>query len=155
MLSINKSQVLESQVDKAILITADTVCSAGRTIMPKAGNDDDVRYCLQQMSGRRNTVYTGLTISKIIDYKIDTMKTILVTSIIKFKRLTYQEIESYVDTKEGIGKAGGCSITGRAQLFFSFISGSYSNIVGLPLFELGKLLIASGYEVKENIITDA
>ena len=154
-LSIKKCKALEGRVDKAILITADTVCSAGRAIVSKAANDDDVRYCLQQMSGRRNNVYTSLTVSKIIDYKIDMMKTKLVSSIIQFKRLTHQEIESYVETKEGIGKAGGCSITGRAQLFFSFISGSYSNIVGLPLFELNKLLTSAGYQVNVRVSAEA
>jgi septum formation protein len=72
-------------------------------------------------------------------------RTRLVTSIVAFKRLEAAEIEAYIASGEGIGKAGGYAIQGRAAAFVRFISGSYSGIVGLPLFETATLLKSAGF----------
>ena len=74
-----------------------------------------------------------------------TMRVRVVTTTVTFKSLTGDEIESYLESGEGQGKAGGYAIQGRAASFVRFISGSYSNVVGLPLFEVTQLLSGLGF----------
>jgi septum formation protein len=139
-----KAEKIASEVDKAYIIGADTVTALGRRILPKALNDDDVRFCLNLLSGKRHQVYTGITIIK--KNGSETLeRNRLVQSIVRFKRITDQEIELYVQSKEGINKAGGCSIQGLVESFIPFISGSHSNILGLPLFETRNMLISLGF----------
>ncbi|ABD45846.1 maf protein [Neorickettsia sennetsu str. Miyayama] len=122
------------------VITADTVASCGRRILPKACCDEDVRYCLEFLSGRRHRLYTSLClVTKSGEVRQRTVMTVL-----KFKRLSNEEIEFYLATKEGIGKAGGYSIQGMAQGFVLFIRGSYFNVVGLPAYEVISLLRSVG-----------
>jgi septum formation protein len=94
------------------------------------------------MSGRRHHVYTGVALQtpqgKIIRRLSD--------SIVIFRHLSADDIEAYVKTKEGIGKAGGYAIQGHAAGLIRFISGSYSNIVGLPLFDVSQMLASAGWK---------
>lgn len=138
-MSIEKAKAVESQFDQGIIIAADTVPVCSGKMLRKAENADDVKQSLQLLSGKRHRIYTGVTvIKKQQDKTIISSK--LVTSILKFKRLSPKEIEFFCSTGEGIGKAGGYSLQGYAESFVSHISGSFSNVLGLPLYET-KLLI--------------
>ena len=127
----------------SLILAADTVVACGRRILPKAESDDDVRTCLALLSGRRHQVLTAIAAAR----RGVAMRTRIVTTRVAFKRLTAAEIEAYVACGEGIGKAGGYAIQGRAEIFVRFLSGSWSNVVGLPLHETVGLLAASGYDV--------
>jgi septum formation protein len=129
--------------DAAIVLAADTVVACGRRILPKALDDDDVRACLALLSGRRHMVMTAVAVRK----SDGTMRTRLVETRVSFKRLTEQELTNYLQCGEGIGKAGGYAIQGRAETFVRQINGSYSNVVGLPLFETIGLLKACGVAI--------
>jgi septum formation protein len=125
----------------AYILAADTVVACGRRILPKAETAEDVRACLKILSGRRHHVYTGLALADprgVIHERI-------ADSIVTFNALSKKEIEAYAASGEGFGKAGGYAIQGRAAVHIRFIAGSYSNIVGLPLFEVAQLLRGCGY----------
>jgi len=142
-----KAMKITKQIeDSAIIIGADTVVARGRLILPKANNEEEVRYCLGLLSGRRHRVYTGLCIVKKFEDQLIVRQKIVET-IVKFKRLTPQEIDFYCSLKEGLNKAGGCGIAGYAEAFVLFISGSYSNVMGLPLYETRNMLNSLGNEI--------
>ena len=122
-------------------LAADTVVALGRRILPKADSQEDVRRCLSLLSGRRHQVMTAIAIAAP-DH--DPHMRLVVTRV-AFKRLTECEIATYVASGEGEGKAGGYAIQGRAETFVRFLNGSWSNVVGLPLFETVGLLKARGY----------
>ncbi|HZQ00716.1 MAG TPA: Maf family nucleotide pyrophosphatase [Reyranella sp.] len=119
----------------ACVLAADSVVAVGRRILPKAESEKDARACLALLSGRRHKVLGGLAVG--VDGK---PRTRLVETAVRFKRLEADEIEAYIESGEWQGKAGGYAIQGRAAQFVNFISGSYSNVVGLPLFETMMLL---------------
>jgi septum formation protein len=124
-----------------IILAADTVVACGRRILPKAENDADVLACLEMLSGRSHQVITAvalLTASRALRRRT-------VVTRVAFRRLDAAEIESYVASREGLGKAGGYAIQGRAEAFVRHLNGSYSNVVGLPLAETIGLLRGSGY----------
>ncbi len=125
----------------AIILSADTVVACGRRILPKAETDTDVRACLALLSGRNHLVLTAVA-CRAPDGKI---RTRIVSTRVALQRLSEAEIETYVHCSEGLGKAGGYAIQGRAEIFVRRLSGSYSNVVGLPLRETISLLRASGY----------
>ena len=139
--------VAEKQAEKqkeAYILAADTVTAVGRRILPKAINDELVMQCLSLISGRRNKVYTGVcVIKKQGDSTIIRKK--VVTTTQKIKRLTPNDIKQYIQIKEGINKSGGCMIEGMMGSFVEFINGSYSNIVGLPLYETRNMLTSLGF----------
>lgn len=120
----------------ARVLGADTVVACGRRILPKAETEAQARTCLQLLSGRRHRVVGGVCLLAS-DGKA---RCRLVTTVVAFKRLTAAEIEAYIAGGEWHGKAGGYAIQGRAAAFVRFLSGSYSNVVGLPLFETAALL---------------
>ena len=126
----------------AFILTADTVVACGRRILPKPDDEETARHCIELLSGRRHRVIGGVAVVSP-QGRLDTR---LVTSIVAFKRLTREEIADYVATGEGLGKAGGYAIQGFAARFIRAIQGSYSNIVGLPLFETVALLAGLGFE---------
>lgn len=117
--------------ENAIVLAADTVVALGRRILPKAESHAEVERCLRLLSGRRHQVMTALALAAP-DKKI---RTRIITTRVAFKVLTDSEIAAYIASGEGIGKAGGYAIQGRAEAFVRFINGSYSNVVGLPLAE--------------------
>jgi nucleoside triphosphate pyrophosphatase len=125
----------------AVILAADTVVACGRRILPKADTDADVRNCLELLSGRNHIVLTAVS-CRSCDGKI---RTRIVSTRVTLQRLSDADIETYVRCNEGVGKAGGYAIQGRAEIFVRRLSGSYSNVVGLPLRETISLLRASGY----------
>ncbi len=117
------------------ILAADTVVACGRRILPKAEDEKTVRTCLTMLSGRRHRVYTGVSVMKEGRVRGEA-----VLSIVQFKRLTEAEITAYIASNEWQEKAGGYAIQGRAAAFIPWMSGSVSNIIGLPLYETAKLL---------------
>lgn len=148
-LAFEKAATIAQGINEAIVIAADTVAVAGRKILPKALSKEDIKYCLEQVSGRRHRVYTGVCIIKKAASEM-TVRRRLVCSTVKFKRLTVKEIEFYCNLDEGLNKAGGYTITGYAECFVSYISGSYSNVKGLPLFETVNMLSSLGINPQQN-----
>lgn len=127
----------------ALVLAADTVVAAGRRILPKAESEAELRRCLALLSGRRHRVLTSVVL-RLPDGR---PRERLVQSVVAFARLTGRQIEDYVASEEWHGKAGGYAIQGRAAAFVTFLSGSYSNVVGLPLFETAQLLRGAGLAV--------
>jgi septum formation protein len=123
------------------ILAADTVVACGRRILPKAETADQAETCLTLLSGRRHRVLSGLC---LID-RAGLCATRLVVTTVGFKRLTRVEIDAYLASGEWRGKAGGYAIQGRAAALVRGISGSYSNVVGLPLYETAALLRGRGY----------
>jgi septum formation protein len=140
-LAREKLQAVAARNPDAFILAADTVVACGRRILPKAETPDEVRECLKLLYGRRHHVTTGVAL------RTPAGKTIgrVADSTVIFVRLSPRDIDEYVTGGEGIGKAGGYAIQGRAAALIRFISGSYSNIVGLPLFEVGQMLRGAGY----------
>ncbi len=124
-------------------LAADTVVALGRRILPKAADSAEVRACLEKLSGRRHRVLTAVTLIAP-DGRISAR---LADSTVAFMRLTGSQMDAYAACNEGVGKAGGYGIQGRAAGFVRFLSGSYSGVVGLPLFETTQLLRGRGYPV--------
>jgi septum formation protein len=120
---------------EAIVLAADSVVAVGRRILPKAESEAEAQECLALLSGRRHKVLGGVAVGRA-----GKVRTRLVETAVRFKRLEKSEIEAYVQSGEWQGKAGGYAVQGRAAQFVAFLSGSYSNVVGLPLFETAALL---------------
>ncbi|MEI8396123.1 MAG: Maf family nucleotide pyrophosphatase [Rhodospirillaceae bacterium] len=127
----------------ALVLGADTVVACGRRILPKAETEAEARDCLALLSGRRHRVYGGVALLGPDGRQL----TRLVQSDVTFKVLSASELHSYLDSGEWHGKAGGYAIQGRAAAYIRRIGGSYSNIVGLPLFEVAGLLGGFGLRV--------
>jgi septum formation protein len=125
----------------ALILAADTVVSVGRRILPKAESEDEVRSCLKLLCGRAHRVTTAVALLSP-DGKV---RTRTVETRLAFDRLDAPAIDAYVHCGEGLGKAGGYAVQGRAESFVRAMSGSYSNVVGLPLRETISLLRAGGY----------
>jgi septum formation protein len=126
-----------------LVLAADTVVAAGRRILPKAADGAAVRACLALLSGRRHRVLTAIVLT-VPDGRTAER---LVETVVIFNRLTDRQIDRYVALREGEGKAGGYAINGHAASFIRFLSGSYSGVVGLPLFETAQLLRGHGWQV--------
>lgn len=124
-----------------VVLAADTVVAAGRRILPKPEENLGVLSCLQLLSGRQHQVITAVAIIA----PDGAVRTRVVTTRVAFRRLSDAEIAKYVDSREGLGKAGGYAIQGRAEVFVRQITGPYSNVVGLPLAETVMLLRGAGY----------
>ena len=123
----------------AVVLAADSVVVCGRRILPKAEIEEEARACLKLLSGRRHRVLGGIAVGSADG----AVRTRLVETVVRFKRLEAAEFEDYLRCGEWRGKAGGYAIQGRAARFIAFVSGSYSNVVGLPLFETVALLRAA------------
>ena len=126
-----------------LVLAADTVVSVGRRILPKAETASQVHQCLTFLSGRRHRVLTAIALLA----PDGGMQQRLADSTVAFNRLTPTQIDRYVASREGEGKAGGYAINGQAASFIRFLSGSYSAVVGLPLFETAQLLRSHGWHI--------
>jgi nucleoside triphosphate pyrophosphatase len=127
----------------AFILSADTVVAVGRRIMPKPELLEEAASCLRLLSGRTHRVYSGVCLIT----PNDSVKTRLVETRVRFKRLSEQDIESYLASGEWRNKAGGYAIQGLAGSFVVKLVGSYTNVVGLPLYESIALLAGEGYPV--------
>ncbi|WP_106640348.1 Maf family protein [Allosphingosinicella vermicomposti] len=124
-----------------IVIAGDTTIALGRRILPPAETEETQRNLLGLLSGRRHRALSAIC---VIDRE-GRARTRLADTIVTFKRLSAAEIDLYVACGEGLGKAGGYAIQGRAEALIRSLSGSHSGVVGLPLFETRALLEAAGY----------
>jgi len=139
-----KARAVQARHPGAFILAADTVVACGRRILPKAEDEATARACLKLLSGRRHRVYGGVAaITPAGEIAIRR-----VVSRVSFKRLSDAELVAYLTSGEWRGKAGGYAIQGRAASLIPWIAGSYSNVVGLPLFETMQLLAGQGYRVR-------
>jgi septum formation protein len=130
----------------AYILAADTVVAVGRRILPKAELVDEASNCLQLLSGRSHRVYSGVCLIS----PEGKLRQRLVETRVRFKRLSREELESYLASGEWRGKAGGYAVQGLAGTFVVKLVGSYTNVVGLPLYETVGLLTAEGFKVHFN-----
>lgn len=142
-LAEDKARFVAAGHGGAFVIGADTVVACGRRALPKADNEQQARDCLSMLSGRRHRVYGGICLIT----PDGGVRTRLVMTAVHFKRLTPAEISAYVTSGEWRGKAGGYAIQGLAARFVKQINGSYSNVVGLSLYDTTQLLTGAGYPI--------
>ena len=131
-----KAETIATRHPGQRILAADTVVILGRRILPKAEDEATARQCLALLSGRRHRVLTCVCVVNthgVLRHKTG-------ATMVKFTRLSPAMIDAYIASDEWRGKAGGYGIQGAAAAFIPFISGSYSNVVGLPLFEAAALL---------------
>ena len=136
-----KMDVVKKKFPNDLILTADTIVYVGRRIIDKTNEKSKAIKFLELLSGRRHRVSTAFNL--YCKDKIDSLR--VVTSVVKMKRLTDNEIKSYIESNEWKGKAGAYGIQGSAEKFIQFISGSYTNIVGLPLNQVYGSLNSIGY----------
>jgi septum formation protein len=130
-------------IKDAYVLAADTVVAVGRRILPKPEMLEEAAACLRLLSGRTHRVYTGVCLVT----PRDALRTRLVESRVRFKRLSNEDLESYLASGEWRGKAGGYAIQGLAGSFVTKLVGSYTNVVGLPLYETTTLLAGEGVPI--------
>ena len=136
-----RAKAAEARSAADFVLAADTVVAMGRRILPKAETEVEARRCLALLSGRRHRVLTAIVLLAPGGCRGER----LVQSVVGFSRLTERQVTAYLASEEWRGKAGGYAIQGRAAALIRFISGSYSNVVGLPLFETAQLLRGLGW----------
>lgn len=139
-LAIAKASAVAAEFPGAMVIGGDTVVAVGRRILPKAEDPETAEKCLKMLSGRRHRVYGGVAVIDPEGRPHDR----LVTTAVAFRNLDRGDIAAYIGGGEWRGKAGGYAIQGRAAAYVRKIIGSYSNVVGLPLFETASLLKGLG-----------
>ena len=127
--------------ENAIVLSADTVVAVGRRVLPKTDSEDEARACLKLLSGRAHKVLTAVAVVA----PAGRMASRLVETRVRFKRLTDQEVGAYLESGEWRGKAGGYGVQGRAGAFVLELQGSYTAVVGLPLYETVALLQGLGW----------
>ena len=140
-LAHEKAAHIHKQQPDTYILAADTVVALGRRILGKADTAENARNYLSLLSGRRHKVYSGISLITPSGKQISRV----VTTTVIFKRLAQAELESYIARNEWPGKAGAYAIQGHAAAFIKAINGSYSNVVGLPLFETANMLRGNGY----------
>lgn len=133
----------------AFVLAADTVVGLGRRVLPKAEAVEEARDCLSLLSGRSHWVYS--TVCLVAPGK--KVSTRCVETKVRFKRLSREDVDSYIASNEWRGKAGGYAIQGRAEAFVRLLSGSHSAVVGLPLYETVNLLEGAGFPVFHSWMT--
>ncbi|MBI1260749.1 MAG: septum formation protein Maf [Rhizobiales bacterium] len=139
-LAREKAQAIAADARDAYVLAADTVVAAGRRILPKAETPEEARHCLELLSGRAHRVYTAVHL-----IHGDRHAARLSISRVIFKSLSREEIAAYLASGEWQGKAGGYAIQGHAGAFIRQLTGSYSGVVGLPLYETSALLGGLGF----------
>ncbi len=125
------------------VLAGDTVVALGRRILPKAEDEATARRCLELLSGRRHRVHSAIALRA----PDGTLRERLSETIVRFKVLSGQELQDYLNSGEWDGKAGGYAIQGHAEGLIAWIQGSHSGVVGLPLFETRALLKAAGFAI--------
>lgn len=140
-LALEKAQAVAARHSGAFILAADTVVACGTRILPKTEDEASARRCLDLISGRRHRVFGGIALIAPDGRAVSR----LAESTVIFKRLSKAEIDAYIASGEWHGKAGGYAIQGRGAALIRFISGSYSNIVGLSLHDTQQLLTGLGW----------
>jgi septum formation protein len=130
----------------APILCADTTVALGRSILGKPGDADEARAMLARLSGRAHRVLTAVALRWARTGRLHTAE-VLSTSQVRFAALTPTQIDDYVASGEPFGKAGAYAVQGRAACFIQHLRGSYSGIMGLPLFETAQLLRQAGIPV--------
>ncbi len=138
-LACEKAQKVAQDHPDKIILASDTVVGVGRRILPKTEDRTSAENCLQLLSGRAHRVFTGVA---VID-ETGNLRARISETRLKMKRLSEAEITAYLDSGEWDGKAGGYGIQGLAGAFIHHISGSYTGVVGLPVYETRNLLLAA------------
>ena len=134
---------LDDELRGAYILAADTVVAVGRRILPKAELLDEAAQCLRYLSGRNHRVYTAIC---LVTPK-EAFRQRLIETRVRFKRLSEEDIQAYIGSGEWRGKAGGYAVQGIAGSFVVKMVGSYTNIVGLPLYETAQLLSGEGFPI--------
>lgn len=142
-IAIAKMDAVAARHAGACILAADTVVAVGRRILPKAEDAATARACLERLSGRRHRVLGAFVLQAPDGRRIAK----LVTTAVVFKKLSGAETDRYLADGEWQGKAGGYAVQGKAAAFVRQINGSYSNVVGLPLFETAQALKGLGWEL--------
>lgn len=140
-LAAEKAASVAEREPGAFVLAADTVVAVGRRVLPKVEGPAEGRRCLELLSGRAHKVLTGVAVIGPDGRRAQR----LVETRVYFKRLGPDELRAYLDSGEGQGKAGGYAIQGLAGAFVTELQGSYSSVVGLPLYESLNLLTGLGY----------
>src|SRR5438128_1302842 len=135
---------INDELKGAYILSADTVVAVGRRILPKADLLDEAAQCLRLLSGRNHRVHTAVCLVT----PNEAFRQRLVETRVRFKRLSEEDIEAYLASGEWRGKAGGYAAQGIAGTFIVKIVGSYTNVVGLPLYEATTLLLGEGYPIR-------
>jgi len=138
-LACEKAQKVSRDHSGEVILASDTVVGVGRRILPKTEDRDSAEMCLKLLSGRAHRVFTGVA---VIDAD-GVLRSRVSETRLKLKRLSNAEITAYLDSEEWDGKAGGYGIQGLAGAFIHHISGSYTGVVGLPVYETRNLLLAA------------
>lgn len=138
-----KARAAAALEPEAVILAGDTVVGVGRRILPKAEDEATARRCLALLSGRRHRVFSAIAVLS----PDGTLREALSETIVRFKRLESAEIEAYIAGGEWHGKAGGYAIQGSAEGFCTWLAGSHSGVVGLPLYETRRLLRAAGLAI--------
>lgn len=125
-----------------VVLCADTTVALGRRILGKPADAGEAAAFLAALGGRRHQVITAVAVRR--GDRVWSRETV---SAVKMKRLSDAEMNSYLESEEWRGKAGGYAIQGLGASFIRFLSGSHSNVVGLPLFETAQLLRGVGWSV--------
>lgn len=142
-LAREKAEAVRHVYPDGLILAADTVVACGRRILPKTEEEHEARECLELLSGRAHQVMTAIALARP-DRSVQDR---LVMTRVKLKRLSELEIEQYIASHEWHGKAGGYGIQGLAGALVASLSGSYTGVVGLPIFETRNLLLGAGYDV--------
>jgi nucleoside triphosphate pyrophosphatase len=135
---------IDEELRGAYILSADTVVAVGRRILPKADLLDEAAQCLRLLSGRNHRVHTAICLVT----PSGAFRQRLVETKVRFKRLNDEDIEAYLASGEWRGKAGAYAAQGIAGSFIVKLVGSYSNVVGLPLYETTALLLGEGYPIR-------
>lgn len=139
-MAAEKAAVVAALHPGSAVLSGDTVVAVGRRILPKAESEADARMCLALISGRRHRVLSAVTLMLPDGRALHRLS----ESIVTFKRLHADEVETYITGGEWQGKAGGYAIQGSAEALIRSMAGSYSGIMGLPLYETRSLLVTAG-----------
>jgi septum formation protein len=135
---------MDDELKGSYILSADTVVAVGRRILPKAELLDQAAQCLRLLSGRNHRVHSAVCLVT----PNQAFRQRLVETRVRFKRLSEDDIEAYLASGEWRGKAGGYAVQGIAGSFVVKIVGSYTNVVGLPLYETTTLLAGEGYPIR-------
>lgn len=145
-LSKGKAQAVSADNSNTFILGADTVVACGQQVLGKPENEDQARQYIQKLSGRRHQVHGGITLVTPDGREL----TRHCVTMVQFKPLTSQEIDEYINTNEWEGKAGGYAIQGYAGAFVKYMTGSYSNVVGLSLYDTMKMIKSAGLNTNKT-----